>query len=282
MYGIADGLRDGAKTVREDFIPALDEAQNKATAWAAPEILKARIHDATLAMAADMDTFSAKVKEAGGTVVINGETMTADEALAELTSKIDGTDGTVTINGDKVPADQALETLMAEVNSSKGSVVVSANTSAADKALQRLERDRYVDLKIRVAGITGTGGQVKGTHDGGWTGQILPGRHAGGRVPGSDPGYDNILWPLNAGGRTLQQPLAGGEYVVNSKDAAFWAPVLELMNAGARPASSGSSGPQRLMGSLDLGDGLRGYVTAIVHSENTKSTRNTNLRRPGR
>lgn len=283
MYGIAEGLRDGATTIREDFIPALDEAQRKADAWAAPEILKARIHDATMVMAADMDTFSAKVKEAGGTVVINGNTLTADEALAELTKNIDGTDGTVTINGDKVPAENALDTLMAEVKTSKGSVVVSANTSAADKALQRLERDRYVDLKIRVAGITSQGGQVKGTHDGGWTG-IAQGLHAGGRVPGSDPGYDNILWPLNAGGRTLQQPLAGGEYVVNSKDAAFWAPVLELMNAGARPASasSGSSGPQRLMGEMSIaGTGLTGYVTAIVHNVVDARTRNNNTRRVG-
>ena len=283
MYGIAEGLQDGAETIREDFIPALDDAKRTANNWAAPEILKARIHDATMAMAADMDTFSAKVEEAGGTVVINGETLTADEALEELTRKIDGTDGTVTINGDKVPAEDALETLMAEVKSSKGSVVVSANTTAADKALQRLERDRYVDLKIRVAGVTGTGGQVKGTHDGGWTG-VAAGLHAGGRVPGSDPGYDNILWPLNSGGRTLQQPLAGGEYVVNSKDAAFWAPVLEMMNAGARPssASSGSSGPQRLMGEMAIqGTGLRGYVTAIIHDVNQQSTRNTNIRRVG-
>ncbi len=88
---------------------------------------------------------------------------------------------------------------------------------------------------IKVRGGT----QLAGAHEGGWTGQVMPGLNAGGWVPGSDPGYDNILWPLNSGGRTLQQPLAGDEFVVNSKDSAFWAPMLEWMNSGGRPPRPG-------------------------------------------
>ena len=60
-------------------------------------------------------------------------------------------------------------------------------------------------------------------------------------MPGSDPGYDNILWPLNRGGRTLAQPLAGGEYVVNSSASAMWGPLLEWINGGGRPGSGSSS-----------------------------------------
>ena len=66
----------------------------------------------------------------------------------------------------------------------------------------------------------------------------LPGLYSGGFVPGGDPGYDNILWPLNTGGRTLMQPLAGGEFVMNSKDSAYWGPLLEWMNGGGRPVQT--------------------------------------------
>ena len=82
------------------------------------------------------------------------------------------------------------------------------------------------------------------TTDGGF---ITKGLHAGGRVPGSDPGFDNVLWPLNSGGRTLAQPLAGGEYVVNTKDSAYWGPVLEWMNGGGRPTSNSVTNDSRLV-----------------------------------
>jgi hypothetical protein len=265
MLGIADGLREGAAAVREDFIPALDEAQNKANTWAAPEILKARIHDATVAMTEDLEGFIAEVGKGDLTVTINGDTVNAEEALAELVENVNGEDGTVTINGDKVPAEDALGTLLAlidagaedvtiganddpaeaerrrlmsRISSSKGSVTVNANTAAAERALDDLEKTRYATLRIRVAGVNSPGGQVAGPHDGGWTPMgALPGLYAGGFVPGGDPGYDNILWPLNTGGRTLMQPLAGGEFVMNSKDSAYWGPVLELMNKGIRPTT---------------------------------------------
>jgi hypothetical protein len=112
------------------------------------------------------------------------------------------------------------------------------------------------------------GGTTVGPHDGGWTPMgALPGRHAGGRVPGTDPGYDNILWPLNYGGRTLQQPLTGGEMVVNSKDAAFWAPVLEWMNGGGRPSSSSYSAgldPATIRAALDGATLRLGPVDSIT------------------
>ena len=123
----------------------------------------------------------------------------------------------------------------ARAKAQEATVKVNAETAAAEEALLNLEKTRYARLEIRVAGVNGAGGITKGTHDGGWTG-VLPGLWSGGRVPGSDPGYDNVLWPLNSGGRTLMQPLAGGEYVVNSKDAAYWAPILEWINGGGRPS----------------------------------------------
>ena len=249
----SDGANSAAATIRTKIPAALDETKGKINDWAGPELLKARVHDATVAMSSDMDDFSAKVNESGGTVTINGETLTAEQALAVLTKNIDGSDGTVTINGDRVPANQALDAVLASIQRGRANVTVGANTAAAESAIANLTRDRYV--RVYAVGMSTLGGTTVGPHDGGWTPMgALPGRHAGGRVPGTDPGYDNILWPLNYGGRTLQQPLTGGEMVVNSKDAAYWAPVLEWMNAGGRPSSGGGSaafGPSDVAAALN-------------------------------
>ena len=249
----SDGANSAAATIRTKIPAALDETKGKINDWAGPELLKARVHDATVAMSSDMDEFSAKVDASGGTVTINGETLTAEQALAVLTKNIDGSDGTVTINGDRVPANQALGAVLASIRAGRANVTVGANTAAAESAIANLTRDRYV--RVYAVGMSTLGGTTVGPHDGGWTPMgALPGRHAGGRVPGTDPGYDNILWPLNYGGRTLQQPLTGGEMVVNSKDAAYWAPVLEWMNAGGRPSSGGGSaafGPSDVAAALN-------------------------------
>ena len=250
----SDGANSAAETIRTKIPAALDETQGKINAWAGPELLKARVHDATVAMSSDMDDFSAKVNASGGTVTINGDTLTAEQALSVLTKNIDGSDGTVTINGDRVPANQALDAVLASIRAGRANVTVGANTAAAESAIANLTRDRYV--RVYAVGRSTLGGTTVGPHDGGWTPMgALPGRHAGGRVPGTDPGYDNILWPLNYGGRTLQQPLTGGEMVVNSKDAAYWAPVLEWMNAGGRAPSAGGSAA---FGPADIAAALNG------------------------
>lgn len=260
MNGIADGLRDGAKSIRDDFIPALAEGKAKAEGWAAPEILKARIHDATMEMTGDLAAFVKKVGEKDLPIRINGDTKNAEEVLAALVDNIDGTDGTVLIEGNKVPAEDALAEILRLIQSGAADVQVGADTSPADISVKEAKgrislaeaamtvtadltpaerrlaefKAKLSKLGIRVSGVTSVGG----VHEGGWTGRRAPGLHAGGRVPGMDPGYDNVLWPLNTGGKTLAQPLAGGEFVVNSKDSAFWGPVLEWMNGGGRPGSS--------------------------------------------
>ena len=116
---------------------------------------------------------------------------------------------------------------------------VSADIAAAEAKINNLARDRSLTITANVR-VTGSNLSAIATHDGGWTGR-LPGRNAGGWVPGSDPGYDNILWPLYTGGTVLGQPLAGDEFVVNSTDARFWGPLLEWMNAGGRPNKNGQA-----------------------------------------
>jgi phage-related minor tail protein len=252
---VADGARSAAEDIRREIPSALDDVRDRVNTWAAPELMKARVHDATVAMTADMEAFTASVGETALDVTINGDTVNAEEALAVLVDNINAEDGTVTIDGEAVPAEDALARLLelieqgeadvtvgadtgpadvsltrykGRVSASEAAITVNASTSAAEAELDRLARDRYVTIFASTRVSTGQGG----AHEGGW---IAKGLHAGGMVPGSDPGYDNVLWPLNTGGRTLYQPLAGGEYVVNSTDAAFWAPVLEMMNSGARP-----------------------------------------------
>lgn len=260
LAGVADGMRETGETMRGDWTDRLDEMQSKANEWAAPELMKARVHDATMAMTADMDAFSAFVDSSGGTVEINGDAMNAEQALDFIVANINAEDGTVTINGDRVPADRALSVLMNKVRTSKGSVTVGADTSSgrqstrglvadvngrranisvgantgqAERDISWLTRPRSMTLSVRVAGANSVGGIPR--HDGGW---IPRGLNAGGWVPGSDPGYDNVLWPLNSGGRTLSQPLTGGEYVVNAKSSAAWGPVLEAINAGMSPGGA--------------------------------------------
>ncbi len=242
MQKVSESAKAGADSIRENVPAALEDTRAKINDWAGPELMKARVHDATMKMTADMDAFSEKVNASGGTVTINGETLTAEQALAVLTKNIDGSDGTVTINGDRVPANRALDAVLASIRAGRANVTVGANTAAAESVIANLIRDRYV--RVYAVGMSILGGTMVGPHDGGWTPMgALPGRHAGGRVPGTDPGYDNILWPLNYGGRTLQQPLTGGEYVVNSQQSALWGPMLEAINAGMRPGTATPAAP---------------------------------------
>ena len=292
MRELAAAATDGANAIRTDVPDALEDVRDKVNTWAAPELMKARVHDATVAMAEDMDKFSAKVDESGGTVTINGEKKNAEEVLKILTENIDASDGTVTINGDKVPAADALDriiklinrgegtvdiggntrpgegklnTLKGKISAAEASMSISADTSRAEASLRALQA-RYRTLNIRVAGVTGQGGLTSGTHEGGWTGRTMPGLNAGGWVPGTDPGYDNVLWPLNRGGRTLWQPLAGDEFVVNSQASGVWAPLLEAINGGMKPpqVTSSPTGPMQISGVLDLGDGIRGVVRGEI------------------
>lgn len=198
-----------------------------------------------------------------GTVTINGEKVPAEKALDTLLSIVNSSEGAVTVGADDEPARQRLNEAMEavwlaeeditingdteearkrleeakeDVRRAEAAMKVSADIAAAEAKINNLARDRSLTITANVR-VTGSNLSAIATHDGGWTGR-LPGRNAGGWVPGDDPGYDNILWPLYTGGTVLSQPLAGDEFVVNSTDARFWGPLLEWMNAGGRPPSA--------------------------------------------
>lgn len=285
MKKSAEGIRDAADTMRTEWGGALEETQEKVNEWAAPELMKARIHDAQMAMSADMDTFSAKVDESGGTVTINGNKMNAEQTLAFLMENINAEDGTVTINGDRVPAEDALDVLMRHVRNSKGdvtiggndhpargevaglmgyvgsrhsSISVGANTWQAERDINYAARDRYTTLNVRVAGENSIGGIP--LHDGG----RIPGLHGGGRVPGQNASQDNILWPLHSGGQTLHQPLTGTEWVINPTASALWDPLLGAINSGMKPSDLQGGGGSAGINYDALGRALAKHVAPAV------------------
>ena len=304
MRGLATSAKEGADSIRDNVPSALDEVQGRINSWAGPEILKARVHDAQMAMSADMDAFSAKVNASGGTVTINGDKVNAEQALELLKANINKSDGTVTINGNRVPAEKALDTILgliaagkedvtiggddseaqgeltrlkSKIGATGGSVKVDASTGAAERAINYTARDRSSTIRVNYA-YSSSGSvyrsQVPGANNGGW----VPGLNAGGWVPGPDPGYDNILWPLNSGGQTLQQPLTGREFVVNSTDAAYWAPELRAMNAGARRgAAQPSMKGLVLAGEVLIREDGTGRIRAVVQDELSSTARSARL-----
>lgn len=303
LRGVGESARASAETVRTEIPAALDETAEKFNTWVGPEIMKARVHDATLAMTNDFDAFMENVDTAEGTVTINGNQIPAEEVLDVLVSNIDGSDGTVTINGEKVPAEQALDTLLAlinsssedvtigavdqpgrstlggfvaDINSSSGTVRVNADTVSAENTLQLFLRTRTVTVRVVTTGTSTLGGIP--LHDGGW----VKGLAAGGWVPGSDPGYDNVLWPLHSGGQTLTQPLAGGEYVVASGPAGENAALLEFLNAGgklrAAEAAAAALDPAAIRAALE---GVTLTLDGVDYLANATSARITRAVRAG-
>ena len=226
------------------------------------------INGSTLNAEEALQLLIGNINEEDGTVTINGEKVPAEKALDTLLAIVNSSEGAVTVGADDEPARQRLNDAMKAVREAEEDITingdteearkrleeakeavrraeaamkVSADIAAAEAKINNLARDRSLTITANVR-VTGSNLSAIPTHDGGWTGR-LPGRNAGGWVPGDDPGYDNILWPLYTGGTVLNQPLAGDEFVVNSTDARFWGPLLEWMNAGGRPpASSQESG----------------------------------------
>lgn len=270
MRAFADESEAMAYALEENLGGALDGTRDKVNNWAAPELIAASIHDAIVEAEGNLDKLSAAIDNTGGTVKVNGDDTDARGVLDAIIDNIDASDGTVTINGNKVPAKDALDEAIWLVNNGNGkitiggknadakrsaddakryadgktaSIKVGANTSAAAAAIAKLVNRTYTStINVRTRSIAAARG--------GW----LPGLDAGGWVPGPTPapGVDNVLWPLAYGGRTLDQPLAGGEFVVNNTSSREWAPLLEWMNSGGSPQ--------------DLGGGGAGPVTVYVEN----------------
>lgn len=303
IQGAADGMETFseeaggmADTMRTDWIGAIDDAEARMGEWSGPALLRAQLDDAIYGMTERLDEFSAAVDGAGGTVTINGETLTAEEALNSLITEVDASDGTVTINGQSYPAGEALDALVGQIDSSGGTVTVSANkgpaqdtyrglvsdinkssgtvdvkaaTGQAERDINHTARDRRMTITVGYSdpGFKGAGGSSRAGGGGGsssgfaYGGVIPKGLALGGNVgdgygivpgPRAPYGVDNVLWPLASGGTTLQQPLAGGEMVVNPVSTAAWSSLLHAINGGLMPRDIRPSAPGPLIGSITM------------------------------
>ena len=124
------------------------------------------------------------------------------------------------------------------------------NTSGATATLNAWKANNasftvYANVQTRGGVATGAAQNLGKFHGG----KVGAGLAAGGKVPGPRASYDNVLWPLHSGGQTLQQPLSGGEWVINSAMSQRYDRELGAMNRGTYPASGG------------------GHVTAVLSAE---------------
>lgn len=253
----AGGMADGVVAAMNG---AMDGTERAVMGWAGDELLAAQISDAVTMSTRRLGELATAIDSTEGTVTINGESVNAERALDLIVANINESDGTVTINGDRVPAKQALDTIIGLVNDGRGDITIGGDSTPGRREVDDLSRyatskratldvgadtsdagravaafiNSYNGRTIRINVRTATAGY--GLAGGGWT----PGLQAGGWVPGPypGPGKDNILWPLASGGQTLQQPLAGGEFVTNAVASKEWAPLLEAINGGLKPSPS--------------------------------------------
>ena len=104
----------------------------------------------------------------------------------------------------------------------------TAQASRDMSAFIRNNSGKVIGIRAQVTGI----GSLEARAAGGW---VAPGRADGGWVPGAPSSVDTVLWPTvlpgRAGGGSLYQPLAGGEYVVNARSAGANAALLEAINS---------------------------------------------------
>lgn len=181
----------------------------------------------------------AQVAGSEESVTIDGNDHKASAALEQVLGAIKGGYEYVTIDGETYKVTDAVESILGWASGQNANVTIGANTAGAYTAFNDL-KNTIQGQSLRVPVVIERYGQA-GVAYGGW---VTPGLDAGGWVPGTYPGegIDNVAWPLNAGGRTLTQPLAGGEFVVKATQAARHAATLEAINSGTYLPGRASGG----------------------------------------
>lgn len=151
---LGEGGQEAADNIRS-LGGGIDDIRTKMNEEFDPQIMAAKVHDATVDMSQRLGELEQTIENTGGEVTINGETVTAEEALETLKGRINTSDGTVRVNGNKVPADQALDQLMTSVETSSGDVTISATKVPADQALEATMRAvRNSKDNVTIAGNT--------------------------------------------------------------------------------------------------------------------------------
>lgn len=197
-----------------------------------------------------LNNFKNNINTTKGTATIDGNASQGKSALSQFQVGINNTKGTATIAGNAQSGQNTLSNFKGNVDSTTGRVNVDANTQNARDKVNGLihaivTASPVMTIWQKVVKGKANGGWIDGKANGGFINTpSLPGRAAGGFVnaPRTLPGVDNVLWPLAYGGQVLNQPLAGGEFVVRAKYAQRNKDLLEYMNNGGTfsvPASGG-------------------------------------------
>ncbi|HEX7349585.1 phage tail tape measure protein [Brachybacterium sp.] len=270
-----------------DTAPAaesVDVFKGKTTETTATVGVSANIEPAQM----DVVNLENTIAASGGTVTINGNSTPGDQVLDTLMAIINSSDGTVTIDGNEVPADQALSAAITAINNGRGTVTINGNASDAESKANHAARGRSSTIDVNAntyganaainaaartrtayvnvvatgavsalrAGVRGIGNATGGVVGAGLAGGGTVGSGYGTvPAPAAPWGVDNVLWPTSiglAGGGTLNQPLAGGEWVVNPISSKQHDATLRAINAGASRSElaaslgGGASGPSTL------------------------------------
>lgn len=148
MQTFSDQSDSMADTLRDNALPAIDEAEQKFLDFAGPVEMQARLNDAINGMAADLDAFVAHVDSLpGGTITINGDTTGGEEAMNTLIEEVANSDGTLTINGETVQAEDAVGHVMALADEG-AEITVTANTAPAESSLNGIMTVPPVEVPV--------------------------------------------------------------------------------------------------------------------------------------
>ncbi|WP_127572788.1 phage tail tape measure protein [Georgenia faecalis] len=242
-----DTTEEAADQMRDSWGGALEDMQGRMNEWAGPEIMAAHTHDALLEMAGRVDEFASYVDEhRGGTVMINGNRVPAEEAIAITEQEINEAGGFVTINGETVPAEDALDVLMRNVGESEEDITVRGDTAEARNAVN--ERLAWIRNQRENVNVGVNDSAVRNWSPPTWYSyvDVRVRNNAAANVPAS---WDRAF---STGGYTGDMPVDsvagvvhGQEMVIDAANTREWRPLLEAIhNDSITPADLRRGAPQ--------------------------------------
>lgn len=240
---------------------------------------------------------TAAINSADGTITIYGQDGQARATLENYKASVDATTGVVTISGNDATGRQIVYAFKGSIDATTGQVSVTADTSAAQGAINGL-KNQSISLPVTLYptnSVTGLTGGFSHKADGGIVQRFAAGGFTtAARVPQIVKGGANILWgepetgweayisgKPSMRGRNLAIldevanrldhqliPLATGGIIDNEMRAKNNSAIKAYgsATASAVPPVVVAQLPQglRLVGTLDLGDGLTGRIEATA------------------
>lgn len=236
--------------------------------------LTGEIEDITATMGLDADDAPARtlfeqlvgdVAATSTPTILDLDPRPAEGVFSQVTTGWDRASTHTNLDLNKRPAEGVFSQVTSGWERTSTNTNLGLNTGGAQSTLDAWKSRNSsftVWANVQTRGGANPGSMLGKYHGGKIT---APGLNAGGKVPGPRAAYDNVLWPLSSGGRTLTQPLSGGEWVINSAMSQRYDRELASMNAGTYP-SGGSV-------SVSLSDADVARIAAAVREGASVGTR---------